>query len=89
MSALLQASYVGLAAAALISLARIVRPGSITDRTVGLDLFIVVVVLAVATWATVDHGRAAFFLDTGLVVAVIGFLATVTIARFIEKRGAR
>lgn len=89
MSVLLQICYVGLAAAALISLARIVRPGSVTDRTVALDLFIVVIVLSIAAWAAVDHERAAFFLDTGIVVAIIGFLATVTIARFIERRGAR
>lgn len=84
------ASYVALAlagVAALLCLARVVRPGSVADRVVGLDTFVVVVISAVAIHASrTDDPTLAYVV---LASTLLGFLTTMMVARFFEHRGAR
>ncbi|HUF83437.1 MAG TPA: monovalent cation/H+ antiporter complex subunit F [Acidimicrobiia bacterium] len=76
----------GLMVAAALCVARLVRPGSLADRIVALDTLLVVVVAGIAVQAA--RTRAGTFLDVLVVAALLGFVATVTVARYIERRGA-
>ncbi len=75
-----------LAMAGVLCLLRLVRRGSLADRVVALDTLLVVIVSGIA----VDAARAddGTYLDVLVVAALLGFVGTVTVARFIERRGA-
>ena len=75
-----------LALAALLCIVRLVRPGSLADRTLALDTLLVVVVCGVATYAA--RTASGVFLDVLVVAALLGFTSTSLVARFIERRGA-
>lgn len=77
----------GLAIAAALAGTRLVRSRSVADAVVALDLLLLVVVSGVA----VDAARTGdgTYLDAQVVAALLGFVGTVTVARFIERRGAR
>jgi multicomponent Na+:H+ antiporter subunit F len=62
------------------------RRGSIADRIVALDSLLVVTVSAIAVQFA-DTGDGSF-LDVLVVAALLGFTGTITVARFIERRGA-
>jgi multicomponent Na+:H+ antiporter subunit F len=72
---------------ALLCLARIVRGDSLADRIVALDTLLIVIVIGIAV-NTARTGTGTF-LDVLLVAALIAFIGTVTVARHIERRGAR
>lgn len=76
-----------LAAAGLLATGRVVRDGSLADKLLGADLITVVLASAVAASAAVTDSNA--FLDVVVIIGTVGFLGSVTVARFIEKRGAR
>lgn len=77
----------GLAISALLCVLRLVRPGSVADRVVALDTLIVVIVGGIAVDAA-NTGEGTY-LWVLVVASLLGFIATVTVARFIERRGAR
>lgn len=64
---------------------RAVRNGTLGDRAVAMDMLTAVVscTLLVATAYTGNSD----FLDMALVLGMLGFLATVAVGRFIERRG--
>lgn len=72
--------------AAGLALARVVRPGtSVAERIVALDLILLFSVMGIGVysiWRETDS-----FLDVLVVVSLLGFVSTVTVARFIERRG--
>jgi len=70
----------------LAALVRLVRGPSLADRVVATDLFLTFLVIGSAVLAA-REGRAAY-LEVMLMVAVVGFLGTAMVARFIERRGA-
>lgn len=72
--------------AAALAVVRLVRGPSLADRIVATDLLITILVLGLAVEAARTNSGA--FLSVMLVVAVLGFLGTTTVARFIERRGA-
>ena len=76
-----------LGAAGLLAVARVVRDGSLADKLLGADLLTVVIASAVAASAAVTDSNT--FLDVVVIIGTVGFLGSVTVARFIEKRGAR
>ncbi len=76
-----------LVVAAALCLLRLVRARSIADRVVALDTMLVVTAAGIAVWSA-DTGRTEL-LDVMVVVALLGFTGTVTVARFIEARGAQ
>ena len=72
-----------LLAAAVLTLIRIVKPGKLEDRAVAIDALTSVIVCGVLVWAA--QSELGDYLDIALVLAVVGFLSAVTIARFIER----
>jgi multicomponent Na+:H+ antiporter subunit F len=77
---------VGLAVSGVLCAARLIRPGSLADRMVALDALLIVVVSGIAVQAA--RTGDGTYLDVLVVAALLGFLGTVTVARFIERRGA-
>lgn len=74
-----------LAAAAASCVVRLVRRGSTADRIVALDTLLVITVMAIAV--TGVRLGTGVFVPVALVAALLGFVGTVTVARFIERRG--
>ncbi len=77
---------VGLALSAVLCMTRLLRTGSLADRIVALDSLLVVVVSGIAVQAA--RTGDGTYLDVLVVAALLGFLGTVTVARYIERRGA-
>lgn len=74
-----------LVASALLAVVRSLRPGSLADRAVALDLAVVVALNGLALRAATAGDGAA--VDLLLVFGLVGFITVVTVARFIERRG--
>lgn len=66
---------------------RIARGPSLADRVVALDMMTVSIVSFCGV-AAIWSGDVAF-LDVGLVLALVGFLATVALARYAERQKER
>ena len=77
---------VGLALSAVLCVTRLLRTGSLADRIVALDSLLIVVVSGIAVQAA--RTGDGTYLDVLVVAALLGFLGTITVARFIERRGA-
>ncbi len=70
--------------AIVLSLIRLVRGPSIADRVIALDLLTTIAIGIIAA-ISIATDQAAF-IDIALLVAVLGFLATVAFAYYIERR---
>jgi multicomponent Na+:H+ antiporter subunit F len=79
----LQLALVGSAGATLIASYRIIQGPTTPDRVVGLDT-IATNVVAIAVLYAMLSGQG-FFVDVGLVLAIIGFISTVTVARYVTE----
>lgn len=79
-------AFVGLALSAALCVVRLVRGRSVADRIVALDLLLVITVSGIAVAAVATDSGA--FLDVLVVAALLGFIGTVTVARYMERRGA-
>lgn len=66
---------------------RLWRGPSLADRVVALDMMTVIIVAFCGLFA-IFSGDAAF-LDVAIVLALVGFLATVALARFAERQKLR
>jgi len=73
--------------AAAIATVRIVRGPQHADRVVALDIFLAAAV-ALCVAAALHTGRAEF-LDVGIGLALVGFVATIGWARLIERAPRR
>ncbi len=76
----------GIVLSAALCLVRILRGTSVTDRIVALDTLLVTTVGGVAVLAVATG--SSLFLDVLVVAALLGFVGTVSVARYIERRGA-
>ncbi|MCU0274466.1 MAG: monovalent cation/H+ antiporter complex subunit F [Acidimicrobiales bacterium] len=76
-----------LGASGLLCVARVMRDGSIPDKVLGADTFVLVLIAAVAVAAGVT--AESVFLDILVAVTLLAFIATITVARYVERRGAR
>ena len=75
-----------IAVAAVLFGYRAVRGPSIVDRVVAVDGLVIVAIGAIAIDAVrTDDAR---FVDAAILLAIIAFVGTGIVARFIEKRGA-
>lgn len=74
-------------AAVAMAFYRLAKGPSLPDRVVALDMMTVAIV-AFCGLAAIRSGDAAF-LDVALVLALVGFLATVALARYAERRTLR
>ncbi len=61
---------------------RLVRGPTLADRVVALDGLLTVVVMAMAAWSALT-GRTTYLM-VGVVVGLVGFVATATFARALE-----
>ncbi len=66
---------------------RIAAGPTLSDRVVALDMLTVTIVAFCGLYAILS--RVDAFLDVAIVVALIGFLATVALARFAERAADR
>jgi multicomponent Na+:H+ antiporter subunit F len=69
----------------VLAFVRLIIGPSLPDRVVALDMMTVLIVSFCGVYAIVS-GDAAF-VDVAIVLALVGFLATVALARFVERRG--
>jgi multicomponent K+:H+ antiporter subunit F len=87
MNAVTYVCLAALAAAAALCVVRMIIGPSLADRLVALDTFVLTTVAAIVVGAV--RSGSGRFVSVALVAALLGFCSTVTVARFIERRGAR
>ena len=75
-----------LALAALLVVVRLVRGPSVPDRIVALDVLVQVVVAGIAVAAALT--RDGTYLSLLVAVSLLAFVGTVTVGRFVERRGS-
>ncbi|WP_333713820.1 monovalent cation/H+ antiporter complex subunit F [Yoonia sp.] len=80
-------SFVMVMLSVAVAFIRLAKGPSLADRVVALDMM-TVSVIAVCGVAAVATGVFAL-LDVALVLALVGFLATVALARYAERAEAR
>ncbi|QFI65502.1 cation:proton antiporter [Sinorhizobium alkalisoli] len=74
-----------LSAALLVTLVRIVRGPTLPDRVLGLDMLVAIAIGFIAVIA-VKTGFS-LYIDIAIALGLVGFLATIALARFILTRG--
>ena len=74
-------------AAVVLAFVRLVRGPTLADRVMALDMMTVLIVAFCGLFAISSGERA--FLDVAIVLALVGFLATVALARYAERRMRR
>jgi multicomponent Na+:H+ antiporter subunit F len=75
-----------LAAGMLLALIRLGRGPSLPDRIVALEHMSILAIAVIAVWVIATGETPP--LDLAIVIALIGFLATVALARYLESREA-
>lgn len=83
----LDIGFVTLALSLVLGFYRLVQGPSLPDRVVALDMMTILIVAFCGLFAIATDEFS--FLDVAIVVALVGFLATVALARFAERRLAR
>ena len=84
MSALLIASYVVFAVAALLTLWRIVIGPSILDRAVASDVLLTEIMCILGAEMAINHHTRS--LPVLLIIAAVGVFGSISIARFVARR---
>ena len=74
-------------AGVVLAFVRLARGPTLADRVIALDMMTVLIVAFCGLYAILFEDPA--FLDVALVLALVGFLATVALARFAERRARR
>lgn len=82
---MITAAYLVLVLAAVLFAVRAIAGPSIADRVIGID-GVIVAGLSLIVVNAVDTGRGAF-LPAAVVLALVSFISTSVVARFIEGRG--
>ncbi len=71
----------------IFAFVRLIKGPSLPDRIVALDMMTVLIVSFCGLYA-IRSGDTAF-VDVAIVLALVGFLATVALARYVERRSRR
>lgn len=71
----------------LLVFLRFFRGPSISDRVIAVDLLVTIGIGIIAVYSILTHQPT--FLDIALILALIGFLATVAYSYYIQKRKNR
>lgn len=79
-------AYVLLSVAALLFVYRLLRGPSIPDRVVALDGLLATVLSGMLV-AAADRDTSVALIAV-LLIALVGFVATAALARYVERRGA-
>lgn len=74
-----------LSVALLVTLVRIVRGPTLPDRVLGLDMLVAIAIGFIAVIA-VKTGFS-LYIDIAIALGLVGFLATIALARFVLTRG--
>ena len=69
----------------IVVMGRILLGPTVWDRLLGLNMIASKILIAIVILARLME--LSYLLDIALVYAVLGFLGTILMARFIEKRG--
>lgn len=72
-----------LGVAAALGVLRVIRRGSLGDRAMAFDLLASIVTCGVLVLASRGDG---ILLDLAVLLGLIGFLTSITVARFVESR---
>jgi multicomponent Na+:H+ antiporter subunit F len=72
-----------LALTLLLTLARLIVGPTISDRVVALDLLALTIVGNIAVWVLLSDDTV--FLDTAIMIGLLGFIGSVAFARYIER----
>lgn len=83
----LEIGFICIVLSVVLAFVRLSKGPSLQDRVVALD-FMTVAIVAFCGLAAIRYGTPAF-LDVALVLALVGFLATVALARFAERNTER
>ena len=75
-----------LLASLALSVIRVVKGPTNSDRIIAIDLFGILVVAFIALYAI--WSDRAVFLDAAIALALVAFFGTVAYARFVEQRAA-
>ena len=78
-------AYAALGLAAALFVFRLLRGPSLADRVIGID-GVIVTGMSMIIVRAMDTGSGAF-LPTAVVLALVSFISTSVIARYIEGRG--
>jgi multicomponent Na+:H+ antiporter subunit F len=79
----LRAALVAAAVLTLLVSYRVIQGPTVPDRVVGLDTIGTNVVAIAALWAMLS--TQSFFVTVSLVLAIIGFISTITVARYVTE----
>lgn len=74
-----------LAVAALLTTVHVVRSRSLPDRAIGIDMLVALVLNGLAVSAAITQDGLVE--PVILLIGLLAFLGSVTIARYIERRG--
>ena len=80
-------SFAMVAVSVALGFVRLARGPSLADRVVALDMMTVIIVAFCGLYAIFANEPA--FLDVAIALALVGFLATVALARFAERVNLR
>jgi multicomponent Na+:H+ antiporter subunit F len=80
----LDISFVLVMLGVVFAFARLIKGPSLSDRIVALDMMTVLIVSFCGLYALRSKDTA--FVDVAIVLALVGFLATVALARYVERR---
>lgn len=83
----LEIGFICIVLSVVLAFVRLIKGPSLQDRVVALD-FMTVAIVAFCGLAAIRYGTPEF-LDVALVLALVGFLATVALARFAERNTER
>jgi multicomponent Na+:H+ antiporter subunit F len=81
------ASFVLVMIAVVLAFFRLIQGPSLPDRVVALDLMTVLIVTFCGLYSLQSGSQA--FLDVAVALALVGFLATVALARYVEREAKR
>ncbi|PWJ12081.1 monovalent cation/H+ antiporter complex subunit F [Jannaschia seohaensis] len=82
-----QVGFLMVMAGIVLAFVRLAKGPSLPDRVVALDTMTVLIVAFCGLF--VFESGATAFLDVAVVLALVGFLATVALARFVERKADR
>lgn len=87
MSTVATLCYVILGLAAIACLVRLGIGPSVPDRVIALDTLLYIIVLGIAVAAVTS--RDGTYMGVLLAAALLAFVGTATVARYVERRGGR
>ena len=76
---------IGLTVLLVAGLVRIIIGPTIWDRLLSMNLVTTKIVMSIAVLAVLMN--RSFLIDVAIVYSLLGFIASILIARFIEKKG--